>query len=193
MASDPALFVPRSGRALVWPAYKGTLERGGGERTERLSGRALRDLLVQRVNDLQRAVDYLRTREDLQTGNLAYLGLSYGAEYGPLFTAIEDRFEVLVYLAGGLDDGHMLAEPPEINPLDYAPRVSTPVLMVNGRSDYGLPVETAQLPIFDLLATPPEHKRHVVLEGGHLPNDWNAVIRETLDWLDLYQGPLEGR
>ncbi|MDH3746423.1 MAG: protein kinase, partial [Acidobacteriota bacterium] len=27
MGSDPALFLPRSGRALIWPAYKGTLER----------------------------------------------------------------------------------------------------------------------------------------------------------------------
>ena len=30
MRSDPAFFVPRSGRALVWPIYEGTMERGGG-------------------------------------------------------------------------------------------------------------------------------------------------------------------
>ena len=44
--------------------------------------------------------------------------------------------------------------------------------------------------MFDLLGTPPEHKRHVLLEGGHLPYDLNAVMREILDWYDLYLGPV---
>ncbi len=192
MRSDPIFFVPRSGRALVWPIYKGTLERGGGERRGPRQGRALRDAFVQRVNDLQRTVDYVETREDLRGGNLGFVGLSFGAEYGPLFTAIETRFKAVVYLAGGFDDGHMLAEPPEVNPLNYAPRVSAPVLMINGESDYGIPVETAQRPMLELLGTPTGQKRHAVLAGGHMPYDWNAVIRETLDWFDLHLGPIEG-
>ena len=192
MASDPALFLPRSGRALVWPAYKGTLERGGGGGSPPVSGpRALRDRLVQKVNDLQRTVDYLETRDDIESGNLGYLGLSAGSEYGPLYTSIETRFRTLVYWAGGFDDFHMLAEPPEVNPWNYAPRVTRPALMINGRSDYGLPVETAQKPMFDLLAAAPEDKRHVLLDGGHVPYDWNEVYRETLSWLDQYLGPIE--
>ncbi len=192
MHSDPILFVPRSGRALVLPVYEGMLERGGGEQRGGLQGRALRDRFVHRVNDLQRAVDYVETRDDLQSENLGFVGLSFGAEYGPVFTAIETRFKAVVYLAGGFDDGHMLAEPPEVHPINYAPRVTAPVLMVNGESDYGIPVETAQLPMLDLLGSPSEHKRHAVLAGGHLPYDWNAVIRETLDWFDRYLGPLDG-
>lgn len=82
----------------------------------------------------------------------------------------------------------MLDELPEVQPWNYAPRVTTPTLMINGRSDYGIPVETAQRPLFDRLGVPDEHKRHVILEGGHLPYDMNAVIRETLDWLDRYRG-----
>ena len=62
--------------------------------------------------------------------------------------------------------------------------------MINGLSDYGLPVDTAQKPMFDLLGVPPEHKRHVLLEGGHVPNDLNSVMREILDWYDLYLGPV---
>ena len=46
--------------------------------------------------------------------------------------------------------------------------------------------------MFDRLATPDEHKRLVLLEGGHVPNEPNEVIRETLDWLDRYLGPVAG-
>ena len=189
MRSDLALFIPRSGRALVWPAYSGTLERGGGT-TELISRspREHRDRHVRVVNDLQRTVDYLETREDIGGDSLAYLGLSGGAEYGPIFGAVERRFRTLVYLAGGYDDFHMLGELPEVQPWNYAPRVAAPTLMINGASDYGLPVELAQKPMFDALGVPPEHKRHVILEGGHVPYNTNALIRETLDWLDRYQG-----
>jgi serine/threonine protein kinase len=189
MRSDPAFFVPRSGRALVWPAYQGTMERGGGG--SRPGGRsAQRDLMIHKVNDLQRTVDYLETRDDIDSDQLVYMGLSAGSEYGPIYLAIEPRFEAAALIAGGFDDLHMLEEAAEINPWNYAPRVTTPTLMVNGDSDYGLPVETAQKPMFDLLDVPSESKRHVLLEGGHLPYDLNAVMREILDWYDLHQGPV---
>jgi len=189
MRSDPAFFIPRSGRALVWPAYEGTLERGGaGNRPG--GNRARRDLYIHKVNDLQRTLDYLETRDDIDSDKLAYMGLSSGSEYGPLYTAIEKRFQAVALIAGGFDDAHMLAEPAEINPWNYVSRVTTPTLMINGLSDYGLPVDTAQKPMFDLLGVPPEHKRHVLLEGGHVPYDLNAVIREILDWYDLYLGPV---
>ena len=189
MRSDPAFFVPRSGRALVWPTYEGTMERGGGG--SRPSGsRAQRDLMIHKVNDLQRTIDYLETRDDIDSDQLVYMGLSAGSEYGPVYLAIEPRFEAAALIAGGFDDFHMLDEPAEMNPWNFAPRVTTPILMVNGNSDYGLPVETAQKPMFDLLGVPPESKRHVLLEGGHLPYDLNAVMREILDWYDLHQGPV---
>ena len=39
--------------------------------------------------------------------------------------------------------------------------------MVNGRFDYLFPLETSQLPLFNHLGTPAEHKHHVLLEAGH--------------------------
>jgi hypothetical protein len=46
------------------------------------------------------------------------------------------------------------------------------------------------VPLFKLLGTPAEHKRHVVFEGaGHVPPRIE-VIRETLGWLDRYLGPV---
>jgi hypothetical protein len=51
------------------------------------------------------------------------------------------------------------------------------------------PPETSQEPFYRLLGTPKEHKRRVVFEGGHsVPR--HHLIRESLDWLDRYLGPV---
>jgi hypothetical protein len=68
--------------------------------------------------------------------------------------------------------------------------MTQPVLMVNGREDFDLPYESAQVPMFNALGTPPEHKRHAVMEGGHLPPRPQDVFKEILDWLDRYLGPV---
>jgi len=42
---------------------------------------------------------------------------------------------------------------PEVDPFNFAPRVRQPTLMLNGRYDFAFPVETSQLPLFQLLGT----------------------------------------
>ena len=59
-----------------------------------------------------------------------------------------------------------------------------------GRYDFENPVETAQRPLFQLLGTPSAHKRHVVLDGGHVPWRPQEFIKENLAWLDKYLGPV---
>jgi hypothetical protein len=176
-------FIIRSGRALLYPVYKGTFERGGGQP---LSGpSAMRDIHVAWGKDLFRAVDYVETRTDVDKDRLGYYSLSMGAYYGPIPVAQEPRFKAAIFAAGALRFNY----PPEIQPANFMPRVKVPVLMVNGRDDLSAPVE-AQRRVFDLLGTPPEHKRHVILEGGHVPNDIRALFREVLDWLDKYLGAI---
>jgi pimeloyl-ACP methyl ester carboxylesterase len=75
---------------------------------------------------------------------------------------------------------------PELNALNYAPRIKMPVLMLNGRYDHIFPVETSQKPLFDHLGTPPEHKRYVTFEAGHYPLPRSEWIPEALAWLDKY-------
>ncbi len=179
-------FVPKSGRALVYPIFKGTYER----RVEWRGGpNDSRDLVIQQAKDLRRTVDYLETRADIDSDKLAFFGVSWGAGLGPLMTAIETRFTASILLAGGLrrhpDDWSPLAVPQ-----NYAPRSIVPTMMINGRKDFGAPVETNIQPMFDMLGTPAEHKRLVLLEGGHVPAAPNEVIREALAWLELYLGPV---
>jgi pimeloyl-ACP methyl ester carboxylesterase len=72
----------------------------------------------------------------------------------------------------------------------FAPRARTPTLMINGRDDFMFPYELSQQPLFELLGLPPDKKRHALLDGGHLPPNRLAIIREVLDWLDRHLGPV---
>jgi serine/threonine protein kinase len=42
----------------------------------------------------------------------------------------------------------------------------------------------------NLLGTPAVHKRHVLFDEGHIPRKNQEVVREILDWLDKYLGPV---
>jgi dienelactone hydrolase len=180
-----AYFLPKSGRALVYPIYQGTYDR----RVETRGPNDARDVRIQQVKDLRRAIDYLETRSDIDRDRLAFYGLSWGGSLGPLMTAIEPRFEASILLAGGLPDYPDDWSPGAV-PMNFLPRSTVPTLMINGRKDFNAPVETNIQPMFDLLGTPAEHKRLVLLEGGHVPAEPNEVIRAVLDWLDQYLGPV---
>ncbi|MFQ5505942.1 MAG: alpha/beta hydrolase family protein, partial [Planctomycetota bacterium] len=181
-------FLVRHGRAVIYPVYKGTHERGEGHPSDMPDETVFfKDWVVHMAKDLFRTVDYLETREDIDTGRLAYYGFSWGGERGALLLALEPRFKVAVFLSGGLTPARSL---PEVDPIHFAPRVETPVLMLNGVYDYFFPVEAGQKPLFDRLGTPAEHKRHVVYPGsGHAllqgPSR-NRVMGEILAWLERY-------
>jgi eukaryotic-like serine/threonine-protein kinase len=179
-------FIVRSGRAVLYPIYQGTFER---QRPEPPGWAAIRDRQVQWAKDFFRAVDYLETRPDISMEGLAYYSVSMGAFFGPIPVALEPRVHAAIFVAGGL---RMVPMPPEIQPANFMPRVTVPVLIVNGRDDFSAP-PAAQQRVYDLLGTPPEHKRLATLEGGHIPTDRLGIIREVLDWLDRYQGPVARR
>ncbi|CAA9336438.1 MAG: hypothetical protein AVDCRST_MAG89-2407, partial [uncultured Gemmatimonadetes bacterium] len=59
---------------------------------------------IQLIKDLQRAVDVLRARPNVDGGRIAYLGISYGGAMGALFVGVERRLKaaVLEVADGGL-------------------------------------------------------------------------------------------
>lgn len=173
----------RSGRAVLYPVYQGTFER----RQTLLPGpMTTRDLLIQQMKDMRRSIDYLETRDDIDTDRLLFHGISFGGIRAPYALAVEPRFRTAILVSAGLVATSHL--PPEIHQPDYIARVSLPILMINGRHDFTFPYETAQRPFFDLLATPPEHKRLIVIDAGHLPQGYTEVSRAILDWTDQWLG-----
>ena len=183
-------FVPESGRALIRPVYDGLYERRRDPDAPR-GPNAWREMMIHWSQDISRTIDYLETRDDIDADRIAFYGLSLGGEYGPIFTAIDDRFRASVLFSGHLH-AHQMSDPPETIPLHFAPRSTVPVILINGNSDFIAPVKTSLEPMLAFQGAPPEHKKLVLLEGGHIP-PLNEVIREALDWLDRYLGPVEGR
>jgi dienelactone hydrolase len=179
-------FLMKTGRAVVLPVYKGTLQRGDALANDYQDETAFyRDHVVMWVRDLGRTIDYLETRPELTTERLAYYGVSWGGAMGGLIPAVERRIRTNVLYVAGLN---MQRTSPEVDPWNFLPHVTQPTLMLSGRYDFFFPLETAQLPMFEALGTPAADKRHVIQEGGHdVPRA--VLIRETLDWLDRYQRP----
>ena len=181
-------FLLRSGHAVLYPIYKGSYERGGGLPLAGPSAR--RDQTVQQSRDLGRSIDYLETRPDIDRDRLAFYGLSAGAISGPILTALEPRFKASILVSGGFPTQSV---PSETDPINFAPRATMPVLMLNGLHDFAIPLEGNQEPMFRLLGAPQKDKRHVVFENsGHFPNpdQMPELIKEALDWLDRYLGPV---
>ena len=191
-ANQPELrsidFVLKSGRAVMVPVFKGTYERGDDLKSDYPNtSSSWRDHVIAWSKDLGRSIDYLETRPEIDRSKLAYEGVSWGAAMGSVLPAVEDRIKVCVLIVPGF---YLQRSLPEVDELNFAPRVKVPVLMLNGRFDFDFPVETSQEPMFRLLGTPIEQKRRVVYATGHnIPR--NELIKETLDWLDRYLGPVK--
>jgi dienelactone hydrolase len=177
-------FVIRSGRALLYPVYKGTYER----QVPPTGPNAARDVAIARVKDMLRSVDYLLSRPDVDSHRLAFYGLSLGARHGILFTALESRLKASVIASGGLSASKRA---PEIELLNFAPRVRVPTLMINGLSDFTYPYASAQVPLFRLLGPRADQKLHVTVTGGHIPDRRHDFIREILDWFDRHLGSVD--
>ena len=178
-------FLPRRGRALVYPVYRGTYQRASQAGLP--SGpNEMRDSIAIWGKDLSRTLDYLEQRDDIDSDGIAYYGFSAGAVYGPILTAVDDRFAASILLGGGMT-GFL---PPDMSMAAFAPRSTTPTLMINGVDDFLMPYSVAQRPMFELLGATPEDKRHARLPGGHIPSDRQLMIDEIEAWLDRYIGPV---
>jgi len=177
----------KSGRAVIYPVYKSTYERGDGMESDVASTTSdWRDHVIMWEKDASRAIDYAETRPELDHNKLAYYGYSWGAELGGLVPAVEPRIKVAVLALGGLDFHRSL---PEVDTINFISRVKQPVLMLNGRYDFFFPVESTQDPFYKLLGSKKDQKKHLLFDTGHnIPR--NELIKQTLDWLDQYLGPV---
>jgi dienelactone hydrolase len=115
---------------------------------------------VQLIVDLQRAVDVLVARPDVDSARLAYVGRSYGGATGALFAGVERRLKT--YILASADGGittrfttpggprpqmpqerlnAWLAAMQPIEGYHFVGRANAPILFQNGRRD---PVVTAE-------------------------------------------------
>jgi uncharacterized protein len=154
---------------------------------------------IQLIQDLQRAVDVLRARVNVDDRRIAYLGISYGGAMGALFAGIERRIAAAVLVVGdgglvshftGPEDATFMAglscatrlgwfqQMAPIEPIRFiAHAPPTALLLQSGRRDDLVPVADAQA----LHAVAPEPRTILWYEAGHGLNQQAAFDR--LDWL----------
>jgi cephalosporin-C deacetylase-like acetyl esterase len=187
-------FIVKNGRAALYPVYQGTMERSRTDLVQMFFGEEwdsylYTEFMVQLGKDFKRCVDYLETRQDIDGTKLAFYGMSWGGITGPIMMAIEERLKAGILLAGGLS---LIGKQPrpEVNEFNYVSRVRIPTLMINGKYDSFFLLDKAVKPMFDLLGTPEEHKELKIYESDHIPPR-KEFIRDILDWLDKYLGPVK--
>jgi formylglycine-generating enzyme required for sulfatase activity len=182
--SVPLDFVLKSGRALAIVAFDSTFERSwpAARRAATPLADRYRLLLAHWRQEIGRTLDYLATREDIAADRVGWYGVSYGAQTMLPLLALEPRIGAAVLDGGGI---FPLGVPAAEEPFNYLPRTRQPVLMLSGRWDIDVPLES-QLAMLRLLGAPDERKKHVLFEAGHGALPQRAVMRETLDWFDQY-------
>jgi dienelactone hydrolase len=182
-------FFMKQGYAFIHPIYKSTYERGDDLKSDYADdSQFYQDHVIMWGKDMSRSIDYLESRPEFDTERLAYFGASWGGGIGGIMLAIEPRFKTgILYVAGFM----LQKAQPAADAINFVPRVTIPVIMLNGKYDHFFPVESSQLPMYKLLGTPPEHKKHFLYEGGHsVPRE--ELVRESLAWLARYLPGEEG-
>jgi dienelactone hydrolase len=179
----------RAGRAIVVPVWNGSFERWDDflAQTGEQYMRSFSARMGEWAEDLGRTIDYLETRSDMDAGNIGYLGVSFGSSTPLALLALEERLRAALLMLPGYTYREV---PPEIDAVNFVPRITMPVLMIGGRYDYVFPVETAQEPLYDHLGTPEADKQHLIYEMGHGNPYPRQMWRDVLPWLDEYLGPV---
>jgi serine/threonine protein kinase/dienelactone hydrolase len=179
-------YLIRGGRAVLCPVFEGTYER---RLPKAPTGMALRDEYIDWSKEIERSFDYLETRKEVDSREIAFLGFSSGGPPTVRMAAYPMRAKTCLILSNGLPT---IPLPPEVDPINFAPRLKVPTLLLNGRYDFTNPLEENQRPLFRLLGAPEKDKKFVILEYAHnvgaLPNE---MRREVLAWLDKYLGPVK--
>ncbi len=171
----------RAGRAVFTVVFKGFKERERSPNYVQPSSATIkrREEMVAEATDLRRGLDYLATRQDMDLSRLAYFGFSQGATEGIIFTAVEERYKGVIFMAGGMHRP-LPNTLPEITQPNFAPFIRAPKLMLSGRYDEVFALTTTLEPFYKLLR---EQKKLVLYDGSHTP-PVEIAVPVINQWLD---------
>jgi dienelactone hydrolase len=165
-----------------------------------------RDIQIQAVVDLRRGIDLLLARPDVDPKRLAYIGHSYGAQWGSILSAVDKRMKTSVLMAGVAEIDDILLRSNDPGIVDF--RKTQPAgrleryCQVNGDIDavhfvgHAAPVPLLlQFANFEQyfdkssmernVAAASEPKQIFYYDTGHDLND-PKVLEDRYDWLAKY-------
>lgn len=163
--------------------FHGERRRGGREKlspVDYLNG--ARDTII----DYRHALDYLKTRPDVDPNRIGLLGYSLGAMMGCILAGVDERIAASVFLVGGDIVRTYREQVPvflrslldPVSPSLFVGHISPrPLLFINGRGDAKVSRESAEL-LHQAAGTPKEIRW---ADCGHLLPESEA--RYGVDWL----------
>jgi len=157
---------------------------------------------VQTVIDLRRGLDLLEARKDVDKQRLAYVGHSWGAQWGAILSAVETRLKGVVIMAGVPDQASIWRDSNEPGIVEYRSRApkdkQEEYLRVSERTAAVRYVPHANCPLFfqfarheryfdqaameRYLAAAPAGKEVKWYNTGHELNDPQALV-DREEWL----------
>ncbi len=162
-----------------------------------------RDIEIQAVVDLRRGIDLLLARPDVDAKRLAYIGHSYGAQWGSILSAVDKRMKTSVLMAGVAEIADILVRVDEPGMIEF--RKSQPAGQLEKYSQVTSDIDAirfvgqaAPIPLllqfanyeqyFDktsmqhYVAAASEPKKVLYYDTGHDLNDPKA-LEDRYDWL----------
>ncbi len=149
-----------------------------------------RDVIIQSVFDLRRAVDFIETRKDLDANRISYFGVSLGGITGTVFCGVDQRVKVpVIALAGGgmhlMFGTEALTDETRdylgmIEPLNYVEHIAPrPLLMLNAEDDEIIPPMMSKL----MFRKAKDPKKIVWYPGKHHDLPIEKAYPEGAKWI----------
>jgi len=184
-------FLVKNGRAVLFPVYNGMFERkndyslmfAGPVSSRRNKTHKYTEYLSRYFKDFGRSIDYLETRNDIDSEKIAVYGMSGGAAIGGIFSALDTRIKVNVLVSGGITPGGLQ----EANVGSFISRINQPTLMIDGEFDSIFGIENIRTMYENIGA---KEKSLKLFDSDHIPPRY-GMVKETLTWLDKYLGPVK--
>lgn len=152
-----------------------------------------REIIIQTVFDLRRAVDFIQTRKELDAERIGYFGISLGGIIGTVFSGVEPRVKVpVITLAGG--DMHLmfgmdaLSDDTKyylsmIEPNNFVEKIAPrPLLMINAENDDVVPPLMSKL----MYKKAMEPKEIIWYPAKHHDIPIDKVYPDGIRWFNKY-------
>ena len=165
-----------------------------------------REIEIQAVLELRRGIDLLLARPDVDPKRLAYVGHSYGAQWGSILSAVDKRMKTSVLMAGVAEIGDIFlrgndpgiielrkSRPPgqferyaqiagEIDALHFVGHAA-PIPLLFQFANFEQLFDKTSMEHYATTATDP--KKVLYYDAGHDLNDLQA-LQDRYDWLAKY-------
>lgn len=152
-----------------------------------------RNIIIQTVFDLRRAVDFIETRKELDTSRIGFFGISLGGIIGTVFCGVEQRVKVpVIALAGGgmhlMFGMDALSDDTKdylsmIEPNNFVEKITPrPLLMINAENDDIVPPMMSKL----MFKVADEPKEIIWYPSKHHDIPIDKVYPDGVSWFKKY-------